>query len=63
MKKRFSISAVLMLSNIIGLAVYAAALSVIVYSRIKTDFSDYCDRMSGQFYSYFATISVQCIIA
>lgn len=44
MKKRFSISAVLMLSNIIGLAVYAAALSVIVYSRIKTDFSDYFNK-------------------
>ncbi|WP_296690455.1 methyl-accepting chemotaxis protein [Treponema sp. UBA6852] len=41
MKKRFSISAVLMLSNIIGLTVYAAALSIIVYSRIKTDFSEY----------------------
>ena len=33
-----------MLSNIIGLAVYAAALSVIVYSRIKTDFSDYFNK-------------------
>ena len=44
MKKRFSISAVLMLSNIIGLTVYAAALSIIVYSRIKTDFSDYFNK-------------------
>ena len=33
-----------MLSNIIGLAVYAAALAVIVYSRIKTDFSDYFNK-------------------
>lgn len=41
MKKRFSFSAVLMLSNIIGLAFYAVALSVIVYSRIKIDFSEY----------------------